>query len=120
MMNAKELLEIGQEMQNEFPARAAKIIEAAKLLEEFECRSGVVVCAYCGKELDRSDKMAIFNHVTTCEKRPENALLKRAFEVEDELYKWLDHLYGYSDSDCDICKEIGKALERYNSVKEAE
>lgn len=96
-----------------------------KIREMYECQDKVV-CSYCGHESRKNDKMGAINHVLNCKKRPELKLLQKAFEVEDRLYAWLKHVTGAADdsvehywpTQCDTCKEIKKALDRYDEKEE--
>ena len=73
-------------------------------------------CMYCGARVPDTDE-AMLDHIFSCEKRPEKTLLKKAFEIEDRLYGWLQHL-SESDSDCATCAEIEEALKIYNEKDE--
>lgn len=78
-----------------------------------------IVCAYCGHKTARDDKMALFDHIMTCEKRPEKTLLAKAFEVEDKLYARIIHLttHQYLPDTCDECREILETLKRYTEAE---
>jgi hypothetical protein len=94
--------------------------QAAKDLVEIIKNSDVIMCAYCGHESPKSDKMAVIEHTMNCEKRPEVHLLKKAFEIEDRLYQRIIHLteHAYLPGNCNTCKEIAKTLSIYRETEE--
>ncbi len=109
-------------------AHAFLISDAKKELAEIEENSKYTVCAYCGHLSLKSDgAQAIVDHIMSCEERPEKKLLDKAFEVEDRLYGFLNHLLttndegriNYQPSKCETCGKIKELLEIYNE-KEAE
>lgn len=69
-------------------------------------------CAYCGHESPKDDNQAIADHIFTCDKRPEKKLMEKAFEIEDKLYGWVDHLVTnvYMPDHCDLCAEIRESV----------
>jgi hypothetical protein len=91
-------------------------------LEEYKRYSDIVMCAYCGHESSKSDKMAIIEHTMNCDKRPELKLLEKSFEIEDKLYARIIHLteHAYAPETCGICKEIEEVLSIYHEVEEKE
>lgn len=102
-------------------AEARKAGDAAEdlaKLAEYEKLSNVIMCAYCGHESPKGDKMAIINHTMQCENRPEVKLLEKAFEIEDRLYQRIIHLTkdGYRPESCDVCKEISELLRIYHET----
>jgi len=92
---------------------------AAAELAEYKKNADIIMCAYCGHESSKADKMAVIEHTMNCEKRPEVTLLKKAFEIEDRLYMRIIHLtsHAYSPETCDACKEIREVLDIYNEVE---
>lgn len=76
-----------------------------------------IVCAYCGNKTARDDKMALFDHIMTCEKRPEKKLLEKAFEIEDKLYQKIIHLttHSFLPEECEACEDIRQTLNIYTS-----
>lgn len=96
--------------------------KAAEELAEYKKNLDVIMCAYCGHESSKSDKMAVIEHTMNCEKRPEVKLLEKAFEIEDRLYQRIIHLteHGYEPESCDACKEIAEVLHIYHETDEKE
>jgi hypothetical protein len=120
------LIEIGK--HPEMRAHATLVAAAKKELAEIEETNKYTVCGYCGHPTLKSDGAgAILDHIMNCEKRPERTLLDKAFEVEDRLYGFLNHVTGkstdgevnYDPTRCETCAEIKELLEIYNT-KEAE
>lgn len=121
----------------EDPEKAA---EELKDLQEYKKHADVTACAYCGHETPKSAGMvAVLEHIATCEKRPEKAIFKRAFEVNDMLIRWLEHVAGVGSpieiklinggthiieatphyfTDCETCKQIAEYLARYHGESE--
>jgi hypothetical protein len=97
--------------QNEVYEMLPRLLEMAK-------NSMNTVCAYCGHESPRDDASAIFDHIFSCDKRPEKTLLAKAFEVEDGLFRFLEHLTqdGYTPEVCNVCEEIQDRLSRWKSI----
>lgn len=109
-----------------------------KELAEYKKHADFVACTYCGLEIPKSAGMApVFEHIATCEKRPEKTIFKRAFEINDMLIAWMEHVAGvgtpitikilstgnmaeiepsphYFTTHCETCKEIAVYLERYH------
>ena len=110
-INQEEMIEIHQQASRELARIEGELLEYKKL-------SDVIMCAYCGHESPKGDKMAVVEHTMNCEKRPEVHLLKRAFEVEDGLYQRIIHLteHTYSPGSCAICKEIAETLSVYREA----
>ncbi len=86
-------------------------------LEEYKKFADVTACAYCGHESPKNDRMAIIDHVLTCDQRPEKKLLKKAFEIEDSLFTQLEHIsqYGYRPDNCEVCEIVKGRLELWRS-----
>ncbi len=103
-------------------AAAKELAQMQADLEEYKKLSSVVMCAYCGHESPKSDKMAVIEHTMNCEKRPEVKLLEKAFEIEDRLYQRIIHLteHAYTPESCDVCKEISEMLRIYHETDEKE
>lgn len=120
-MNAMaEILKQCREMDPDtFPGNL--LAQASKELEEYNHLCSIIVCAYCGHESPRDDKMAIVDHTINCEKRPEKKLLEKAFEIEDRLYQRITHLtqHGYNPEACDDCREIADVLRIYQEYERA-
>lgn len=95
--------------QNDVWELLPRLLEAVKL-------NDVIMCAYCGHESPKNDKMAVVEHTMSCEKRPEKKLLEKALEIEDRLYGRIIHLVhnGYHPETCDDCKEIDETLRIYS------
>lgn len=89
-------------------------------LAEYKKNLDVIMCAYCGHECSKSDKMAVIKHTMSCEARPEVKLLEKAFEIEDRLYQRIIHLteHGYTPETYDACKEISETLRIYHETDE--
>lgn len=107
-------------------------------LADYKKHADVVACTYCGHEIPKSAGMIpVLEHIATCEKRPEKAIFKRAFEVNDMLIAWLEHVAGVGSpieiklltggihtieatphyfSDCETCKQIAGYLEQYHGA----
>jgi hypothetical protein len=82
------------------------------------CINNKTMCAYCGHvHEDKNNLIEIFDHVMTCEKRPEKKLLEKAFEIEDNLFGHLEHLskYGYRPENCETCEIIQVRLDLWGS-----
>lgn len=110
-------------------------------LADYKKHVDVIACSYCGHEIKKSDTAAteMLQHIATCEKRPEKAIFKRAFEVNDMLIRWLEHVAGIGSpieiklinggthtieasphyfTDCETCKQIAEYLARYHGESE--
>lgn len=87
-------------------------VTSKELGEAIQKYTTVTVCAYCGHESPKADQQAILDHILTCEKRPEKNLLNKAFEIEDKLYGWIEHLvlHSYDTEKCKTCREIALSL----------
>jgi len=112
--------------------------EELKELQEYKKHAGMRTCVYCGDEIQKSDGMfAVLEHIATCEKRPEKAILKRAFDVNDMLIAWIEHVAGVGSpieiklinggthtieasphyfTDCETCKQIAEYLAQYHNA----
>lgn len=99
--------------QNDIYEMLPRLLEMAK-------NSMFTVCAYCGHQSPRNDAIVIFDHIMTCEKRPEKIILAKAFEVEDGLFRGLEHLTSnpYLPEECDVCEQIAEGLKRWHSEEE--
>lgn len=127
-MDALKHLLIEIEKHPGLRAHATLVAAAREELAEIEETNKYTVCSYCGHPTLKSEgASAILDHIMSCEKRPERTLLDKAFEVEDRLYGFLNHLLttndegriNYEPSKCDTCGQIKELLEIYNT-KEAE
>lgn len=106
-------------------------------LANYKKHADLIACSYCGHEIKKSEtsNVEMLHHIATCEKRPEKAILQRAFEVNDMLIKWLEHVAGVGSpieiklitggthtieasphyfTDCETCKQIAGYLARYH------
>ena len=126
MSKIREFLEFI--ISNNMPVLKERAEAAMKELVEIEEYSKYTVCAYCGhKNLKSEGAKAILDHIMSCEKRPEKILLDKAFEVEDRLYGFLNHLLitndegriNYEPSRCDTCSRIKELLDIYNAKEES-
>lgn len=110
-----------------------------KELADYKKHADLIACSYCGHEIKKSETSAaeMLDHIVTCKKRPEKAILKRAFEVNDMLIAWMEHLAGVGSpieiklinggthtieasphyfTDCETCKQIAEYLARYHEA----
>lgn len=127
-MDALEKLLLEAEKHGVMRGHVELMAEARRELQKYQKNASVTVCAYCGHETLKSDgAQAVIDHIMSCEKRPERILLDKAFEVEDRLYGFLNHLLttndegriNYEPSKCGTCGQIKKLLEIYNAKEES-
>ena len=78
-------------------------------------------CTYCGHKTERLKSGEIFEHIFSCEKRPEKTIIAQALEIEAGLHQNIIHLtadHHFTPETCAICEDIGILIANYQSGDE--